>query len=634
MDDGRAPFGSSKPPSLLGRLRSAALEGPGSARIPALLAELVSALAKPSAGLRAESPAHLAASAWDILRGLPSHAASPERIDCLLAISQHFHHQAQPERALGPVQQAVELARVLGDRSRLRKTLTFAGVMLAETGNQPSAIEHSAEALGLAQDLGDVFSKRVLLVNTGLALMYAGQFEDAIDCFEAALDGTDTDPAHAHLRIAALGNIALACLNLDDLRGGLKAARRACEEQLPATDTQATIFRCLAENYYVRLLLESGNVEKARERCLIAKQLATTSGSALAHVYAEIAEGLTEVRDQRRDLGLSRLQRVLERARNGLPAVVEDALRALVSAHEDAGQVDQALAYLKELLAVVRARREDAAILHHRHHMERVRRDLGDDVSQEKLLTRKEQLLEGKLASRRFKELSIESLERLAVTAELRDDQTGEHSYRVGCLAALLAREFGCDEEFVFNLDLAGRLHDIGKIGIPDHILLKPGRLTDVEFNIMKTHTTVGAELLARSNVAEMQAAEDIARYHHEKWDGTGYPCGLSGSAIPLVARITALADVFDALTHVRPYKEAWPVSRALDEIERLSGSHFDPELTPIFLRLVRRLQQEFGDLDEFLGQSARKSGFIQARKNIAATLKRADEERSLDVRR
>ena len=174
-------------------------------------------------------------------------------------------------------------------------------------------------------------------------------------------------------------------------------------------------------------------------------------------------------------------------------------------------------------------------------------------------------------------------------------------------------------------IDIAARLHDIGKIGIPDGILLKPDRLTEAERSIMQTHTTVGAELLAQSNVPHMQMAEEIARFHHEWWDGSGYPFGIGGTAIPMAARITALADVYDALTHRRPYKDAWPVSKALAEIASLKGLQFDPELTNLLLALIPRLQREQGDLDEYLGRSAQQSPFIQAREKISATLRRAN---------
>jgi putative two-component system response regulator len=132
----------------------------------------------------------------------------------------------------------------------------------------------------------------------------------------------------------------------------------------------------------------------------------------------------------------------------------------------------------------------------------------------------------------------------------------------------------------------------------------------------------IGSEILAQSNVPHMKMAEEIARFHHEHWSGAGYPFGIGQTAIPLAARITALADVFDALTHRRPYKEAWSIDDALDEIAGKKSIQFDPELTDLFLVLVRRLQREVGDLDEYLGQAARESRFIQARRKIADALK------------
>jgi putative two-component system response regulator len=173
---------------------------------------------------------------------------------------------------------------------------------------------------------------------------------------------------------------------------------------------------------------------------------------------------------------------------------------------------------------------------------------------------------------------------------------------------------------------LAARLHDIGKIGVPDAILLKPERLNDAERQIMRTHTTVGAELLSKSNIPQMQMAEEIARHHHEWWDGTGYPGNLSGSAIPLAARITALADVFDALTHKRPYKIAWPVDAALEEIAQLKGSQFDPQLSDLFIVLVQRLKQDYRDIDSFLGQAALESPFLQARSRIWSALHKSQD--------
>jgi putative two-component system response regulator len=176
----------------------------------------------------------------------------------------------------------------------------------------------------------------------------------------------------------------------------------------------------------------------------------------------------------------------------------------------------------------------------------------------------------------------LETLERLARTAEYRDDQTGRHVIRVGRVAAMIGRTIGLDEETVRLLRLAAPLHDLGKIGIPDAILLAPRKLEPWEFEEMKTHTTIGSRILAGSSSTLLQLAERIAMTHHERWDGHGYH-GLVAGDIPLASRIVGLADVFDALTHERPYKSAWPLDRAIDEIRTSRGTHFDPAIVDAF---------------------------------------------------
>jgi putative two-component system response regulator len=181
--------------------------------------------------------------------------------------------------------------------------------------------------------------------------------------------------------------------------------------------------------------------------------------------------------------------------------------------------------------------------------------------------------------TRDLERAQIEILERLARAAEYRDDETGHHAQRVGHTAALVARRLGLSDEEVVLVRRAAPLHDVGKIGIPDQILLKPGKLTEDEFNAMKRHTSIGAGILAGSRFPVLQMAEEIALYHHENWDGSGY-MQMESSLIPLSAQIVHAADVFDALTHERPYKKAWPIQEALTEINDLKGTHFHPEVT------------------------------------------------------
>jgi putative two-component system response regulator len=201
-------------------------------------------------------------------------------------------------------------------------------------------------------------------------------------------------------------------------------------------------------------------------------------------------------------------------------------------------------------------------------------------------------VLEQKVQTRTLKleAAQIETLERLAIAAEYRDDDTGLHTRRVGGISGHLARCLGLPKHQVDFIEQTAPLHDVGKIGISDTILLKPGKLTEEEFATMKHHAAIGGKILSGSGSPWLQMAEEIALSHHERWDGKGYPGGLKGEAIPLVGRIVAVADVFDALTHERPYKKAWPIEEALAEIERQGGQQFDPRLATAFLKLPHEL--------------------------------------------
>jgi putative nucleotidyltransferase with HDIG domain len=188
------------------------------------------------------------------------------------------------------------------------------------------------------------------------------------------------------------------------------------------------------------------------------------------------------------------------------------------------------------------------------------------------------------LARRRDGEsASLDALRRLALAAEYRDDNTHEHTERVADLAARLARHLGCDDRTVWLVRQAAPLHDLGKIAVPDHVLLKPGRLTSEEFEVVKTHAVLGARVLADSESDLLQAAERVARSHHERWDGAGYPDGLAGEDVPLEGRLVHVADVFDVLVHERPYKESGTVEAAAEEIRRGAGTQFDPDVVRAF---------------------------------------------------
>jgi len=237
--------------------------------------------------------------------------------------------------------------------------------------------------------------------------------------------------------------------------------------------------------------------------------------------------------------------------------------------------------YCNELLARVR-NMLDAQLMHRMHYDQKA-------VLNEMVRTRTDEL----------RRTRLQVVQQLGRAAEYRDNETGNHILRMSHISALLAKSIGWNEADCELMLHASPMHDIGKIGIPDHILLKPGKFEPEEWEIMKTHAVIGANILEGDDSDLMKCAGEIALTHHEKWDGSGYPYGLSGEAIPLVGRIAALADVFDALTSVRPYKEAWTVEAAVDLIKENRGTHFDPDLVTVFFEQlpgILKIRDQFSE--------------------------------------
>jgi len=191
-----------------------------------------------------------------------------------------------------------------------------------------------------------------------------------------------------------------------------------------------------------------------------------------------------------------------------------------------------------------------------------------------------------------LKESYLDTIHRLVLAAEFKDEDTGDHIVRISRYCALIAEKLDLPARDVQNLYYATQMHDVGKIGIPDDILMKPGKLTGKEFYIMTAHTTIGAKILTDSKAEILQVAEQIAISHHEKWDGKGYPHDLAGDKIPLVGRIVGIADTFDALTSKRPYKDPYPVEVACDIIRKERGHHFDPEIVDVFLENIDEIKK------------------------------------------
>lgn len=225
--------------------------------------------------------------------------------------------------------------------------------------------------------------------------------------------------------------------------------------------------------------------------------------------------------------------------------------------------------------------------------LKRVALHIDNWVMKQKLLAEK-QTLEEKVRERTLdmEEAQFEIVYRLGRASEYRDNETGNHVRRVSLMAEAIARAAGYDDDFCRLIQAASPMHDVGKIGISDLIMLKPGSFTDEEFSVMKNHVVIGGEILENSKSKILQLAYEITLTHHEKYNGKGYPKGLVGEEIPISGRIVAIADVFDALTSERPYKKAWPIDKAVALIVREKGEHFDPVLVDAFVSVIPEVEK------------------------------------------
>lgn len=546
------------------------------------------------------------------------------RADCLFDCCQYFYLSGTPLLALFPAREVVRLRELSGDKGALPRALNVLGIMCADTGSFGEAIEHYSAALQTARSMAADEAEAATWTNLGTVLIYMSRYHEALACLDRV---QPTSSSGYFLSRKAAHNKSICHFNLGDFANARAFSEFALADDAPETSGEL-YSRVIRELHYIEVLLELGEFAHARQRLAHAATYGAKANTTRASIAVKLIEGLIDAYCGDSCRGISTLETLIASTSvTEIPPVAQDVLKALTRSYERTGQTEKALHSLQEILRVSRMHREESALAHIAIACGATLTDFKSKLDLADLHQR-QSTLQAKLAERELVRAQVEVLERLAVTADLREEESGEHGFRVGRLSGLLAAEAGWDRDDSQALELAARLHDIGKIGIPDRILLSSGVLQESERKLMSAHAAIGAELLSKSNLGQLKIAEEIARCHHEWWDGTGYPRGLKGSRIPTHARIVALADVFDSLTHGRTYEKPWSMEAAIAQIERLRGKQFEPTLTDRFLALVRRMLEEHADIDQFLGRGSRASGVLQARDRIRSMLEGAESVR------
>lgn len=505
-----------------------------------------------------------------------------------------YHRNGAYTRSLDYLHESLKLHRASGNWSGEANLSCNIGVLYISLGQYPEALAHLMRAYALLQDkVQDEQTKGVVLVNLGYLYLNLNEPHNAVPYFVEALQVAHSRGDRLTQAIATL-NLGTAQAQAQQEREAETAFRQALAlfKEVQSRQGEANTLNGLGG-----LLAGRGDWQAAAETHAEAVRIAREIGDLEVELDALLHLGQVQAELGELSAALETLHRALALAEAAEhKKTVSETHRALSQVYRRAGEFERALHHhelyhdaertlfneesdkkTRELSARFEVERAQ-----HAAEVERVQREAAETAREqaEALVRERTQELE---------QAQVEIVTRLAVAAEYRDDLTGEHTYRVGQFSALIAQELGLPSEDVALLRIAARLHDVGKIGIPDAILLKPGKFTPAEFERMKVHTLIGARILSGGQSRLLRMAEEIALSHHERWDGTGYPLGKYGPSIPLTGRIVAVADVFDALTSARPYKKPWSREAALEELRRGAGTQFDPDVVAAGLKVLAR---------------------------------------------
>jgi putative two-component system response regulator len=545
----------------------------------------------------------------------------------LLSIALAHVPRSTPEQGLHFALRAYEIAIAYSMREQERRSLNVCSSLCIYMGAQSDAVEYGLQSAKIARELNYELAVVNSLGNVTAALHFMGLHLESVSLALRVVKRYGDQPEFAGDLAIALGNMGNAALALRQYGTAVDAAGRAMKSFTEGADSQNVLNRMATETIWLKGAIGLDHRTVVEERLKAIDVLAESFDAPRVSLNRQLAHAAYDIYRGRYVKAFVDLGRLRE-ATVAFPTLYIDAMQLLINAAEKLGDHAAALQYLGEATAflgqsqLTKVRALLSAL------DEKASTPIpGKDVAQSLIdQLPNDALITSIASSARIDELPDliyrDAIERLAISAELRDDPTGHHIYRVGKLAGLLAREVGYSEAEAEVLDYAARLHDIGKLGILSSILAKFGRFNDAEYEAMQAHAETGAKILNQCAHPAFRLAAEIALNHHETWEGTGYPKQLAGDTIPESARIVALAEVYDALTNARTFKHAWPHADAMAYMKSCAGSHFEPRLTDAFCVLIERLRREHGAaLDEFLTQSAQKSAFVKTRSTMQSMI-------------
>jgi putative two-component system response regulator len=554
-----------------------------------------------------------------VLRGQPATEAHGA---CWFFICRRYFYELEYEAAERCAAQAVAIARHANDPELLAKALKILGGTLCEMGKPADAVPVLLEALESARSANECNQASGILTNLGIAQLYGARCGIAHECFEQAWQILPEN-APTISRACTLVNQGQVLLRVREIQRGLEVAQAAQAFVANPQTREQAVMRVEVELLFAQLRVAIGDIRQATEHASWTLEFAPRAGE-VGRRQARLISLLLDAHDTGRSKGAIDALFVEVKRNKRRFSLYRISLDIAVAALQGAGRPHEALQFLRE------AAQLDMS-LHIGITSHKLPMGIGgkpfelDNLADARAREQRSSLLTQAAHLGAVSDERIEHLVGLAIRAELREEDTfsnGEHAYRLARLSELLALEADCSAEEIANARLAGLLHDVGKVFAPDQLLLKREALTEGEKALLRKHAEDGAGLIENLKNNALLVVADAVRRSHERWDGGGYPAGMQGEAIPIAARIVAICDSFDAMTHWRPFRSPRSFASALSEIEAGSGSRYDPRLSRLFVTLLRRLQRETDDLDRYLAEGAENSPVVQEQRRLAKLLR------------
>ncbi len=524
--------------------------------------------------------------------------------------------QGRARDGLSLAETAIDLARNCKDVAILRRAHSVIANLLVDIGAPSVAVDHAAEAIRLAESLKDPHAIAAGITSLSSALGMLGLHREVVFLATDALKRFGDDPRCAAPLFALRANFAASAIALQQFPLSARTCEGIVEQMGLPRDANGILNRIFVEGVWLKSAIGMDKADVARARIAVIQSLTTAFRSPRLDLNRLLAEAAFDTYMGNPMLAVAKLLEA-KKVTPEFPSLHRECLALLIQTYQKADDQAGALLYLGEFMEFLVKHQIDKvrAQLEALHQAVRTETPGKDDIRSVVLALQRE----GPGAKSNV-DIPIEKLwemfERLAVSAELREDPTGRHAYRVGRLAGMLATSAGFGGRYAWEIEQAARVHDIGKLAVPDGILMKQAALSDAEYGALMRHVTAGVQILAQCPSTEFQLAQTVVGARHENWDGSGYPRGLKGEDIPLPARIVAIADAYDVMVSPRPFRRAMSHQEAITRILGASGRRFDPKLAALFVDAVDTKHDFMGHeaFMAWLNASADGSPLVRAR--------------------